>query len=98
MTRDRRRAIKAAEKLRKICAKEVERLGALREKYDDLRHAGADAPLVGQFVDRLQRKELMASGDLVWAGQLLEQLRAEPALVAVASEPAAAKTSAAKLI
>ena len=104
MKTNRRRAIRAAEKLRKICAKEVERLGALREKYDDLRHAGANAPLIGQLVDRLQQKELMASGDLVWAEQLLEQMRVEnpsaPAAApsAVAPVAAGAQKRALKLI
>jgi hypothetical protein len=75
MTRENRRAIKAAEKLRKICARDLQRLGALREKYDDLRHAGEGAPLARQLFERLQQKELMASGDLVWVEQMIEQLR-----------------------
>jgi hypothetical protein len=98
MKRDRRRAIKAAEKLRKICAKEVERLGALREKYDDLRHAGPDAPLVGQLVDRLQQKELMANGDLVWAEQMIEQLRDDRPAAPAPVTPGEPQRPALKLI
>ena len=97
MTRETRRAIKAAEKLRKICAKEVERLAALRDKYDDLRHVAGRRPLIGQFVDRLQQKELMANGDLLWAEQMIQQLRDEkPATPEPA--PAGAPRPALKLI
>lgn len=90
MSKDRRRAIKAVEKFRKNCEKEIARIGALRRKYDDLRHVQITVPLVGHFVDRLQQKDLMASGDLLWAEQMLSQLRDEPAKTPAAAETAGA--------
>jgi hypothetical protein len=74
MSKDRQRAARVVEKFRKISEKEIERTRSLQQKSGKLADLSEGSPAIAQFVERLKQKELQASGDLVYAEQLLEQL------------------------
>ena len=75
MSKDRQRALRAVEKFRKNAAKELERARALQDKSKRLTSLKDTTPAIAQFFDRLQQKALQASGELVWADQLVDQIR-----------------------
>ena len=75
MSKERKRAIKLAERFRKSAEKEADRVRALKEKCNRLEMHGDDGALFGQLIERLNQKDLQANGDLIWADGFVEQLR-----------------------
>ena len=76
MSTDRRRAIKAVEKFRKNSEKEIERARSLQTRAKKLSPLRETSPAVAKLFDRLQQKALQASGDLVWADQMIQEIDA----------------------
>lgn len=91
MSKDGRRLLKTAEKFRKNAQKEMQQTRKLAQKLEGLAREGAAAPLLTQLSERLQQKELQASGEVVWSEQFLAQSEA-----AIAADRGAAKAGKAK--
>lgn len=74
MAGKRRRSVKIIEKFRKSAEKDKERARSLIEKCASANDGGG-AEVLAELADRLKQKELLASGDIVWAEQQIELAR-----------------------